>query len=649
MLILGISGGIDSIHDTIIEFPYGKAHDSAAVLIEDGHVVAAIEEERLNRIKHTNRLPIAAIEFCLTERQVTLQDIDYIAVYGTEHYIDQLLKLHTWNHPDKPLIHSVRNYMASKLQKYLGSEFSAEKIIFVPHHICHTMSAYYASGYDESLIMSLDGTGDGLSGLIQSTVDGQTINTLHTIPEDNSLGLFYLEVIKFLGYQLFDEYKVMGLAPYGDASVYRSVFRKFYTLHPDGTYTLHTKRIGLLYEYLTPRRKGETFTQVHQNISASLQEMLETIVLHMLTFFKKETSIRKLCMAGGVAHNCSMNGKIYYSGLFDEIFVQPAAHDAGCSLGAALHVYYTNKPERKREQITDVYWGTDLPPDESVERELAKWNGLVEFAQVDNITEAAAEMLAEGKVIGWVQGRSEFGPRALGNRSIIADPRPSENKTIINSMVKKREGYRPFAPAVLASEAPTYFDVIDGRSSLDYMVFVLNVKEQWRSELGAITHVDGTARVQTVRKDTNPLFYQLIRNFQQRTGIPIVLNTSFNNNAEPIVNSVHDALACYLTTELNGLCIGNYVIRKKAAEYQDWASYEAVLMPYAEIVCSGTHHTGGIGYGIRHRYSGSESAITEELYEAVVKNTDLSELSAPVIESLTELWTNRLISIQPKR
>jgi carbamoyltransferase len=297
--------------------------------------------------------------------------------------------------------------------------------------------------------------------------------------------------------------------------------------------------------------------------------MLERIVLHMLSYYRQSTGSRNLCLAGGVFHNCSLNGAVLYSGLFDKVFVQPASHDAGGAYGAALDVAVERGEQLDRRRWSHLYFGTDIASGDKLERSLEQWGDFVEIERLNDPAERAAQLLADGSVIGWAQDRAEFGPRALGNRSILADPRPASNKDRINSMVKKREEFRPFAPAVLVERLRDYFEVPADYEEFPFMIFVLKVRPEWRAVLGAITHVDGTARVQTVSQHVNPRFWNLIRAFEACTGVPILLNTSFNNNAEPIVDSPDEAIACYLTTGLDVVIVGDYLLRRKAARISD--------------------------------------------------------------------------------
>ncbi|KRR06487.1 nodulation protein [Bradyrhizobium jicamae] len=583
MLCLGISGGLDKVYENPLELANTFLHDGAAVLVQDGRVIAAVEEERINRIKHSNKFPGSSIQFCLSAAGTQLSDVDRIAFYATEAYSNAMLERLVVSQPDLSIPLDAKLLLRKLLAQEFGTEVDASRVSFVSHHLAHAVSAFAMSGFEESLIFAIDGGGDFLSGLL-ARGSGTEVTQLETIPENNSLGLFYLEATRYLGYGLFDEYKVMGLAPYGDPAPYRELFKQFYELSDNGGYRVYLDRIGpTLLRNIQVRRKGMPFTQQHRDVSASLQEALEQIVFHILRHYRKATGMKRLCLAGGVAHNCTMNGKLLYSGLFEDIFVQPAAHDAGCALGAALMMSNELGRPAPRERLQGVYWGPDLGSDHAVEQELKAWAGHLDVKRSDDVARSAADWMANGAVIGWVQGRSEFGPRALGNRSILADPRPAANKDRINAMVKKREGYRPFAPSVLEEDAREFFDLPDGTRELPFMNFVVRVRNSMHGLLGAITHVDGTARLQTVSRKTNPAYWELINEFKKRTGIPVLLNTSFNNNAEPIVDSVADAIATFLTTELDGLVVGPFLVKKRAATLDDWTALAVSLPAYASL------------------------------------------------------------------
>ncbi|EHK52333.1 carbamoyltransferase [Allomesorhizobium alhagi] len=664
MLCLGLSGGLDKVYENRLELPNTFLHDGAAVLVRDGQVIAAVEEERLNRIKHSNKLPSKSIQYCLSAAGVQLSEIDRIGYYATEAYSNAVLERLFVSQPDI----SMPLDAALLLQRLLAQEFDfevdASRVSFVSHHQAHAVSAFAMSGFEQSLILAIDGGGDFLSGLLALGA-GTDVTQIETFPENNSLGLFYLETIRYLGYGIFDEYKVMGLAPYGDPVPYRELFEQFYELSAEGGYRVHLDRIGpTLLRNIEVRRKGMPFTQQHRDVSASLQEALERIVFHILRHHRETTGMKRLCLAGGVAHNCTMNGKLLYSGLFEDIFVQPASHDAGCALGAALMVSNELGRPAPRKRLQEVYWGPDLGSDRAVERELNAWAGHLDVERTDDVASSAADWMVNGAVIGWVQGRSEFGPRALGNRSILADPRPAANKDRINAMVKKREGYRPFAPSVLEEEAREFFDLPDGTSEFPFMNFVVRVRDSKRDLLGAITHVDGTARLQTVSRNTNPAYWDVIDEFKKRTGIPILLNTSFNNNAEPIVDSVADAITTFLTTDLDGLVVGSFLVKKRAPTLEDWTALAVSLPPYVslhqtraftapdcqETVCEiRANHSSRDGVRISHdvfdllmRIEGE--AVIGDLLDMVTFDQVAREA---LVKELRELWEQRRVRLHP--
>jgi carbamoyltransferase len=612
MLILGISGGRYLPQEVSYVVPQYQ-HDAAAVLVEDGAVVAGVEEERLNRIKHTNRAPLYSPRLCLAAHGVTGRDLDHVAFYLGNARLDVMARRAFMSDATLPVFRDARGMLEHWFATQLGIVLPPERFHFVPHHLAHAVSAFALSGYERGLVVTLDAEGDHESGLVAIGARESAIEPITTFTIADSLGYLFQEAIAFLGYKVFDEYKVMGLAPYGDPARYREAFRPLYTLLPDGGWRLHREKIVSLYDVLTPRRKGEEFTQVHKDFAASLQAVLEDVAFHLLTHYRKATGERNLCLAGGVAHNCTLNGKILASGLFDQVFVQPAAHDAGAALGAALQVYLEQRPAAKRgtraaraiRPMEHLYWGSDIGSDRDIRTALEGWSDLVAFERVDDICGRAAALIADGCVLGWAQGRSEFGPRALGNRSIVADPRPAEQKQRINAMVKKRESYRPFAPSVLAEDAGDYFVLPAGVDELPYMIFVVGVREDKRALLGAITHVDGTARVQTVSRKTNDRYWRLIDAFKALTGVPVLLNTSFNNSVEPIVDSVEDAIVCFLTTGLDYLAVGDWLVWKRQAAAPE--SARTSTLAYARLAVSvpphyHLQHTKAVGTDWRERH-----------------------------------------------
>jgi carbamoyltransferase len=666
MLILGLSGG-RHLPQEISRQVSRWQHDAAAVLVEDGRIVAGIEEERLNRIKHTNRAPLYAPRFCLQSFGITGRDLDHVAFYWDDASLDFWARMYFLHNPDQPVQRHTRTALHEFCREHLGITLPSERYHFVRHHVAHAVSAFALSGFERSLVVTLDGQGEQESGLVAIGHAGG-LEPLASFSIENSLGYLYQEVINFLGYKIFDEYKVMGLAPYGDPARHRAALRTLYTLLPDGGWHLHRERLIDLYSVITPRRKGAEITQEHKDFAAAVQEMLETIVFHLLTHYRRTTNERNLCLSGGVAHNCTMNGRIIAAGLFDEVFVQPAAHDAGAALGAALQVYLeqhraaSNRPA-PIPRLEHLYWGTHIGSDEQIRDTLERWRDFISFERADDICQRAAALMAEGRVIGWAQGRSEFGPRALGNRSIVADPRPAEHKRVINAMVKKREAYRPFAPSVLIEDVDEYF-VRPGLADLSHMVVVVDVRPEKRELLGAVTHVDGSARVQTVSRSTNERYWRLIKAFKDLTGVPVVLNTSFNNNVEPIVDSVEDAIVCFLTTKLHYLAVGDWLVRKRNRAPAAYGALAVAIPPHYRPT-----HTKVLDqdWRPRHVYQLASNCevndaieVSRAVYDLLMRadgRTTVKELCtaldyrrtqvAEVLKELAELWSRRAVTLRP--
>lgn len=656
MLVMGLSGGPSLGYENKLDLGFNMFHDAAAVLVKDGEVLTAVEEERINRIKHTNKAPVLAIQECLEKNNLSLNDIDKFAVYFDRNTYKKLSYRIQEDCMDDYGDY-INRFLNSKFQKTIDKN----KICYVPHHYAHGESAYWMSGFKEALTVILDGAGDDSAGMIFSRRGNET-ELLYDIPVSDSLGFFYLDVTKFLGYDLFDEYKVMGLAPYGNPATYRKLFRKFYALLPDGKFTIKHIHIPLLHEITKPRMKGEFFSQIHKDIAAALQEALETIILHILTYYQKATGHKNLCMAGGVAHNCTSNGKILYSNIFDSVFVQPASHDAGCALGAALYV----SEQKKSAALKHVYWGMDIGNEKDIETKLENWNPYISWVHMDDKYKEVASLLSEKNIVGWVQGSSEFGPRALGNRSILADPRPSENKDIINLMVKKREGYRPFAPAIMIEHLNEYFECPHTKSDFSFMNYVIKVKEDMRSRLGAVTHVDGTARVQTVCQDTNSSFWKLLKSFHNIAGVPILLNTSFNNFAEPIVDSIDDAITCYLTTGLNYLIIGDFLITRTNVSVEKLQEMRIKIPIHIELSQMCTYTSPNVfntEYSIKPNHNsayiqkisqdtflllssiGNQEIKVTELFKQNLYNRSINENI--VWNEIKNLWEKRLVILKP--
>ena len=649
MLVLGLSGGFDLVDQNRFGFRKNWLHDSAAVLIRDGVVVAAIEEERLNRIKHTNKAWISAARFCLQAAGARIEEVDYVSYYLNEAQTDAVLAERAEAMPGLPR-RTAREWLGELLQEAFGRAVPFAKLRFVQHHQAHAASSYHLSGFADSLVLVLDALGEEDSGMVLSGRRGG-LEVLRTFSEADSLGIFYINIIGLLGYKQFDEYKVMGLAPYGDPSQFRRRFASLYELLPEGGYRICGSAVKALKEEFTPRQPGAELTQRHRDMAAALQESLETMVFHVARAFQAETGHRSLCLAGGVAHNSTLNGKLLASGLFDRVFVQPASHDAGCALGGALAVFTQERPETAIPPLRHVFWGPGLPDAPSLRDRLAQWRGVLEYEDLGGSHERVADLLADGRVVGWVQGRSEFGPRALGRRSILADPRPSDNRDRVNRLVKLREGYRPFAPSVIEEAVGDYFVVPEARATFDFMGFVIKVKEDKRELLGATTHIDGTARLQTVSRAIDPVYWSLIRAFGDRTGVPILLNTSFNNDVEPIVDSAEDAIACFLTTGLDCLVIDDFLIQRGPDSESAYRKL-GVTLP-ARVGWSGEQR-------LRENFHPHvEATVSEEVASLLRQPPGKSlgelmeqagvdrEAQARLIDEVVQLWSRRFVGLAP--
>jgi carbamoyltransferase len=567
----------------------GVGHDSATAILRDGNVLAAAAEERFNRFKHStgrggNTLaPRHAAQYCLCEAGASIDDVDHLAFYCD--FTPTALQKRIANiepHMSKDVLKRVldayrivydETVSNERIREEIGEVFDGRvrqaAIHFVPHHLAHAASAFYSSGFAESGVLTIDGFGEQSSSIF--AVAGE--NGIHPLEETmlpGSLGVLYMLMTAYLGFRPLDgEYKVMGLASYGDAKTYAPQFDALFEQQTDGTCLTTTLVRGEFGKHIIDlfgpgRKPGGPVTRREMDIAAALQKGFEESVLCRLAHLKTKYGIKRICLAGGAALNVVMTGKLARSGMFKETYVFPAAGDDGASVGAAQFVHHQmlgRRPSGRRLRSMSLGPAYD---EDQVLRALRSYDRKIEFRRDECIEETVADALVRGKVVAWFRGRMEFGPRALGNRSILADPRAAEMREIVNQRVKLREEFRPFAPAALAELADAYFDMRGvGRSS--FMEFVVPATELGRSSAKAVVHFDGSARIQTVQRQDNESFWQLISAFARRTGLPVVLNTSFNVRGEPIVCSPEDAIRCFLSTQIDLLALEGYLVSKRVA------------------------------------------------------------------------------------
>jgi carbamoyltransferase len=550
---------------------YSEMHDSAACIARDGHILFALAEERLSRLKHDARFPSLSIEACLAAAGIRANQLDFVC-FGWPPAIEALkhdLKcMATGSLPLNyiDLVSTVRRNLNHTRKQNGKKQFLARfptkaQFRFVEHHLAHAISAYSFSGFDDAAVLVLDGRGAWEASSLWHGHDGR-LEHVWTIPWPNSLGLFYAQFTQYLGFQPYsDEWKVMGLAPYGEPGINLRDF----IIPDDNPYKVSTRLLlddrpaplAGITARLGPHREAESeIDPKHKNLAFAVQDACEEAMMTLARAAVAKTGSRNICLAGGVALNSKANGKILASGIVDRIFVQPAAGDDGVCLGAALAPYLDNGGKLPMHKMRHAYLGAENS-DEEIEKALTTYK--LRATRVADPAAAAAEMLANGKILGWVQGRMEFGPRALGARSILADPRDPEMNAKVNNAVKFREWWRPFAPSILAEVAGEY---IESATDSPFMILTAQVKPEKRSVIPSVTHVDGSARPQTVEQDVNPLYWRLIHEFGNRTGVPVVMNTSFNLRGEPIVSTPTDAVRTFFSSGMDALVIGNFVVEK---------------------------------------------------------------------------------------
>ncbi len=563
--------------------------DSSACLLKDGIILCATEEERFRRIKHWAGFPSEAIKFCLNDAGIKAQDLDYITI--SRNPKANLLKkiLHTLKNRvgiksvfDRLLNSNKVNSIKSEIATTFNiseSEIKAE-IHNIEHHRSHIASSFFASRFNESAILSIDGFGD-FTSTMTAIGNGNTIKVLDSVDYPHSLGVFYTTVTQFLGFPKYgDEYKVMGLAPYGKAK-YLKELTKILHKTDDGFFTLNKKyfkhfKKGIAMDwkngqptidslftceweklFFTARKKGDTLEQFHIDLATSTQSFTEELLFFMLNNLYKKTGLENICITGGVAQNSVANGKILKNTPFKDMYIPSASHDAGTSIGSALYLYNHILNESRLPEIKTAYLGRESDNEEIISC-IEKIGLKYESVDDDELFERVTDKLINGGVVGWFQGRAEFGPRALGHRSIIVDPRRNDAKDLLNKKIKKRESFRPFAPSILEEFVGDYFSETD---NVPFMEKVYNIKKEKRMQIPAVTHVDGTGRLQTVNKEISPKYHRLISEFHKKSGVPILLNTSFNEN-EPIVNKVEEALDCFLRTKMDMLVMENIIVER---------------------------------------------------------------------------------------
>ena len=582
-------------------------HDSAACILKDGKIVAAAQEERFTRKKHDPSYPKNAVEFVLKYSKLNLSEVDKIVFFEKPFLkFERLLETYVAFAPRGFVSFSKampiwvkeklfqKNFLFNKLKEHDKNYKSDENIFFSEHHLSHAASAFYPSPFDEAVVLTADGVGEWATTTI-AVGKGNNLEIKKEIHFPHSLGLLYSAFTYYTGFKVNSgEYKLMGLAPYGNP-VYENKIKKLIDIKEDGSFRLNQKyfnyatgltmtndHFNRLFAQKPRDPKKEKITQFHMDIAASIQKVTEEIMIKLVKSIRKEYNIKNLCLAGGVALNCVANGKIITEKIFDQIWIQPAAGDAGGALGAALALWHIELTNERTVNSTDnmkgSYLGTEFSQEE-IEKELKSIGASFKIFEYEELINKTSDLLNDGKAIGWFQGRMEFGPRALGSRSILGDPRSENMQKNLNLKVKYRESFRPFAPSILREDLSTWFDInVDS----PYMLLVANInskkkfkmtqeqKELFgidklnvkRSDIPAVTHVDYSARIQTVTKNTNKRYYDLILKFKEKTGCPVLVNTSFNVRGEPIVNSPTDAFNCFMGTELDYLVIGNCILQK---------------------------------------------------------------------------------------
>ncbi|MGA3244445.1 MAG: carbamoyltransferase [Bacteroidota bacterium] len=567
-------------------------HDAAAAIIRDGKLIAAAQEERFTRLRHDAEFPVHAINYCLREAGVSANEVDYIGFYDKPFIkFERLLYTYLATFPKGlgSFLKSMPVWLKDKLwiPQLIRNELDYDgPILYSEHHASHAASAFLVSPFDKAAILTIDGVGEWET-TTYGVGEGNDIRLMKCIHFPHSLGLLYSAFTYYLGFKVNSaEYKVMGLAPYGKPLYYDLIMEELIRPKEDGSYKMNMKYFG--YDYgLTmtnkrfdtlfgrPRREPESaLDQFHKDVAASLQKVTDELMVRMANHLHAETAMKNLCLAGGVALNCVANSQILKRTQFEDIFIQPAAGDAGGAVGVAYHIYNSLLGNKREFVWHDAFLGPQFTDDE-IKEYLEGIDVKYRAYGREELLRETARLIAGQNVVGWFQGRMEWGPRALGNRSILADARNPENRSKVNLKIKFRESFRPFAPAVLLERSSEYFD-IDRPSP--YMLLTAQVREDKR-QIPAVTHVDGSARLQTVARDENELFYDMLLEFERQTGCPVLINTSFNVRGEPIVCTPHDAFKCFMRTEMDFLVMGNAILDKSqmSEEFDEISKEEFAL------------------------------------------------------------------------
>jgi carbamoyltransferase len=550
---------------------YSQMHDSSACIVRDGELLFAVAEERISRLKHDAGFPELAIQACLDFLNVSAAQLDEVCfgwqTAGPVYRHDlKLYATNRWPLSYLNFLNSSRHFLSMWHQESGAAPFrrtfaaGKTRFRYVDHHLAHALSAYAYSGFDDAAVVVMDGRGAWEATSIWHGRAGRLEHVL-TLNWPDSLGLFYAQFTGFLGFvPNSDEWKVMGLAPYGQPGVDLSRF-----INPqDAPYRVHTRALvgdGTQYSHFAPllgapREPESDISDHHKNIAFAVQDACEQAMMSVVKMALEKTGAKNLCLAGGVALNSKANGKIAASGAIEKIFIQPASSDDGVALGAALAPYLDHNGRLPNKPMRHGYWGPSFD-DDAIEKVLLTYK--IRHTELSDPGRAAAQLLSEGKILGWFQGRMEFGPRALGSRSILADPRDPEMNAKVNNAVKFREWWRPFAPSFKKEAAPEY---LESAYDSPFMILTAQVRPEKRSVIPSVTHVDGSARPQTVEREMNPLYYQLIDEFGAMTGVPVVMNTSFNLRGEAIVHTPTDALRTFFSSGMDALVIGNFLVEK---------------------------------------------------------------------------------------